>query len=570
MLVDPKILHAQIRASFDSQLPQAIHDATGELVERIVESQVAHELAPYAGDWLEKAQNSKPKLSQTVEGSPQAPRGLLYDPFTALDQMGYRERPSALTFRTLREMRLRCPPVAAVVQTRMNQMSAFAEPQADEHSMGFKIVLRDKHAAMTPELEREADAIEKWILRSGNPDIKIKRPRFNKLIRQMTDDTLTYDQMTTEIIPDRRGLPSYWRALDASTIRISDDLDETDETDDSIQYVQIYDDTIIAEFTDEQLLFGVRNPRTDIRLAGYGTSELELLIIIVTSLLNGIAYNSKFFSQGSVAKGMINFKGAIPDKELAAFRRNWYAMITGVDNAWRTPIVNSDEVQWVNMHTSNRDMEFANWIDWLLKVTCSIFQIAPEEIGFQFGNSGGGSSLNEGNQEQKLKYSRDKGLVPLARFMADEIDREVIERLDDRFCLRFVGINAMSPGEAIELIAKEVKSIKTVNEARAERDMDPIEGGDIILDSNFIQYLQGMQGGEDEGGDGLDARGLDEGNEPDDYGEDGPDDADDPGEPEGGGPGDQKDLNADGEIHSDAKVQKSLRGPRILNLEIDL
>lgn len=518
LLPRPEEIQALISKSVESRLPQAIHDATGELIERLVEAQIHHHLMPVLGPSgmpgiMEKAEGARSaaQLSQRVAD----PKGLLFDPFSALDQMGFREKPTAITFNTLREMANRVPPYVAILFTRLNQMAALAEPQADEHSLGYKIVLADKRAKMTPELEARADWITRWVKACGDPKLKVKRDKFGTWMRKSVADSLIFDQLTTEIIPfTRSGAPAYIRAIDASTIRIADTLDELDLVDDSIQWVQVYENTVIAEFTDEEMIFGVRNPRSDIRYAGYGTSELERLIVIVTALLWGIDYNAKFFSQGSVAKGMINFKGAVPEKELINFRRQWYSMLSGVQNAWRTPIVNAEDVQWLNMHTSNRDMEFANWIDWLLKVVCGVCQIAPEEIGFQFGNGGQSSTMNEGNQEHKLKYSRDKGLVPLAKFVAEQLNEKVISRLDDRFVLEFAGINARSAEELIDLHTKEVQYAKTLNEVRASRDLPPLPGGDVVLNPVYAQMAQmaaGAAGGgeDDPNAPGADNPGLD-------------------------------------------------------------
>lgn len=489
-LVKPEQIKALIAASFESTLPKAVHEATGELVERIVEAQIHQALGPMFST-LSKAENDRGgKLSQSVA---EDPKGLLYDPFTSMDQLGFRERPSALTYRMLQEMARRVSPYTAIVQTRINQIAAFADPQLDEHSLGFKIKLKDRNVPLTGALQKRADEISRMITQCGMPELKIKRDKFNAFLRKGVKDSLILDQWTVECIPQKRSDDlAYWRTLDAATMRISDTLDEVDYLDESIQYVQVYDDTIIAEFTEEELIFGVRNPSSDIRCSGYGTSELELLISVVTSLLNGVAYNSSFFTQGSVAKGLINFKGAVPEKELQSFRRSWYAMISGLANAWRTPIVNAEDVQYLNMQASNKDMEWSNFIDWLLKVTCSVCQIAPEEIGFQFGNSGQSSSMSEGSQEIKLKFSKDKGLVPLARFVTEQMNDKIVSRIDDRFRMEFAGINARTAEELIELHTKEVSTVKTVDEIRKERGEDPLPDGlgEVILNPVWLQFAQ--------------------------------------------------------------------------------
>ena len=45
----------------------------------------------------------------------------------------------------------------------------------------------------------------------------------------------------------------------------------------------------------------------------------------------------------------------------------------------------------------------------------------------------------------------------------------------------------------------QVKTYKTVNEVRKEKDMEPIEGGDTLLDPVFAQGKMGEAGGMGEG-----------------------------------------------------------------------
>ncbi|MFO7970338.1 MAG: hypothetical protein R6U40_01155, partial [Desulfobacterales bacterium] len=153
--------------------------------------------------------------------------------------------------------------------------------------------------------------METLITRTGVTKHPRGRDNFETFLRKITWDSLVYDQMAFEVVENKKGEPCEWYAVDAGTMRLADTastyLDESLE--DAVRFVQIYDGQVIAEFTQNELCFGVRNPRTDIRLFGYGVSELEMLIPTVTSLLWGFEYNQRFFSQGSTPKGVINFKG---------------------------------------------------------------------------------------------------------------------------------------------------------------------------------------------------------------------------------------------------------------------
>ena len=98
----------------------------------------------------------------------------------------------------------------------------------------------------------------------------------------------------------------------------------------------------------------------------------------------------------------------------------WYAQISSVQNAWKTPILNSDDIQWVSMHSANREMEYAAWMDWLTKPICAVFGIDPVEINFIFGGggSGGGSAMFDRRPyAAEVTESKDKGLRALLTHM---------------------------------------------------------------------------------------------------------------------------------------------------------
>ncbi len=62
-------------------------------------------------------------------------------------------------------------------------------------------------------------------------------------------------------------------------------------------------------------------------------------------------------------------------------------MLAGVGNAWKTPILNADDgVEWVSMQSNNRDMEYNEWMNFLLKLACAMFLMDPAEVNFKFGS----------------------------------------------------------------------------------------------------------------------------------------------------------------------------------------
>lgn len=436
------------------------------------------------------------------------PKTLFWDPFAIIEQLGYKERPTAISYGTLKSMVYKTPIVHAIIQTRIQQMAAFCQPSRDRYEMGFRIKVRDSHKEPTPAERKWIQQSETLIQRTGVTDNPRGRDTFERFVRKLMWDSMVYDQMAFEIVPNMRGEPAEWYAVDASTIRLADTASTylNEDNPQAVRYVQIYDGMIISEYSQEEMAFGVRNPRTDIRLFGYGVAELEMLMNVITAILFAWEYNQKNFSQGSSQKGILNFKGAIPERQLKAFRRHWYQMISGVENAWRTPITNAEDLQWISMQNSNRDMEFNSFFDFLIKIACAIFTIDPTEINFKYGNTGQRGGMQEANNKEKVTESKERGLRPLLRFLEGQLNHHIIWPLNENFEFKFVGLDAKTRDEIADLNTKLVKTIRTVDELRAEDNLPPLPDGkgEVILDSTWLQFSsakdQAAQGGGMPGG----------------------------------------------------------------------
>lgn len=423
------------------------------------------------------------------------PRGLLFDPFALIDQLGYRDRATGLTYNTLREMAKRVPTVTGITQTRLTQVSAFSQRQTDLREPGFAIALRDHKAHPTRQDKIRQRQLEDWILGTGSR-WHAGRDDFKTFLRKITRDALDLDQCCFEVVPNRKGVPAEFYAIDGATVRLADVPPSAESYQDpnQVKYVQVYDEIIITEWSAEELCFGVRNPRTDIRTNGYGFSELEMLINTITATLWAFEYNKRAFSQGTLVNGVMNFKGAVADRKVDAFRRQWKMMISGVGNSHRVPMTNVEELQWIDFQKNNRDMEYNAWMDFLIKVTCAVYQFDPAEINFVYGNTGQSSQMFQAPTEQKLQSSKDRGLRPLLKDIARWINIHLIWPIDPYMEFRFMGLDTKSSQEAIDQSKKESEFMKTVDELRAENDMDPLPNGkgEIILNTVWLQNAQAM------------------------------------------------------------------------------
>lgn len=452
------------------------------------------------------SEDTAEKAPVPTEPATDDPQSLFWDPFAIIEQLGYKEKPSQISYGTLKAMVYRTPVIGSIIQTRVHQVAAFGKPAASRYDLGFRIKLRDSKKTPSQADQDFMQQMQTLIMRTGVTENPRGRDNFKTFLIKTIWDSLVYDQYAFEVVPNRKGQPAEWYAVDAATIRHADMattyLNEEDSQ--ATKYVQIYDGMVISEYNQEEMCLGIRNPRSDIRLYGYGVSELEMMMKAVTSLLWGWEYNERAFSQGSVHKGILNFKGAIPDKQMRAFRRHWYQMLSGVQNSWRTPITNADDLQWISMHSNNRDMEYNAWMDFLIKICSSFYLMDPSEVNFKYGNTGQRGAMSEESQKEKILESKERGLRPLLEHIASNINQYIIWPINEAFEFEFVGLDARTREEMAQLNATRVKTTKTINELRAEDDEPPLPDGmgDIILDPTFMQVwnqkqaqAQGDEGG---------------------------------------------------------------------------
>ena len=443
-----------------------------------------------------------------VKGVPSEDLKAYYEnPIRMASAMNYKDKPSSLSYNILYQMSVKNSVIAAVINTRVNQVSTFTKPKRfSTDGIGFEVRLRDPQAVPTEEQQEVIKSLEMFLENCGYKNDN-DTDDFDTFIRKIVRDSLTYDQACFEVVPDRKGKPAQILAVDASTIRAASE-DYQDNTiwsknppkkNEKVSWVQVIDGTVVSWFTANEMAFGVRNPRSNINLQPYGFSELEQLIQQITSHLYAEEYNSKFFSQGGTTKGIINIKSdpnGIGNKEqLDSFKRQWRAQVNGMAGAWKTPVLQVPQgIEYINVSQSNRDMEFNQWMNYLINIVCAVYAIDPAEINFaNNGGAAGQSSVFESSQEQKLKNSKDKGLKPLLRFVETIINKFVISRFSAEYVFSFTGLDEKSEEEKAELEAKQSKVWKTVNEIRKEHGEKPIDDGDVILDASWINYHQQTQ-----------------------------------------------------------------------------
>lgn len=429
----------------------------------------------------------------------------------------YYEPPGNFGFDMMRAMVDQTPILSAVIMTRQRQVKRFCRVQESGKGPGFSVKLKDKAAKLGEQEQKSIQLLEGFFTNCGweaNPRQRkrLRRDNFSTFMMKQVRDSLILDSapIETEWKRDRRlGIDGFY-AVDGATIRLCNE--EGYQGDDEIFALQVVQGNLRAAYTYDDLIYEPRNPRTDVLVGGYGMSETELLVKVVTGLLNAMTYNMKFFDSNQIPKGMLHLSGDYSESDLNAFKRYWNAMVKGVNNAWALPVMVSknqeSKAAFEKFGVDIDDVMFAKWMTFLTAIVCAIYGIAPDEINFESFSAGNTSALSGSDTEEKLINSKDKGLRPLLTHFEDVFSDYIVAEFGDKYVFRWTGLDEMTPEQAWN----EEQALSTWNEARKARGQDEIKDpvlGNAPLNQNLMGlYMQTQQPSPDAGDQGGDAGGL--------------------------------------------------------------
>ena len=563
------------------QIRKAANDLANDFVQRALPILLDdHTLGGWSVDDVLKA--AQTGSGAALKGA--VPEGAAFrfdplDPMLVMPPEGQTTHPGTygVAFETLRRM-ARHPIVSAVISKRVNQVAEFATPQPDNYSLGYRVVQRDRSKIATKASKRRAQEISEWLETCGDTRISGKLYTFETFLREITRDSLIFDQACAEIVPTKDGKDiAGFFAVDAGTIRRAR-LTEAEKKQGHREvhhgetaFVQVLNNQVMARFDSERLLFGVRRPRTDVKINGYGFPELEEVVATLGRIISAELYNAANFTNGNHTAGLIAIMARMDPKTWKAFAADFRARMQGPSNAHKTMVLQLDptakeDIKSVNLQNNNKEMEFMQWLGFLFKLLLAVYQMDPAEVNFVFGNEGQTSTMSQGGPAQRILASREGGLRPLLRAVQTWVNAAIVRRYDPDYELEFVGLDAEDEKARIESDSKAVKTYKTVNEVRAGHDMEKLDdpAADMLLDPTYVSASQQAAAAQQQGAPEQGAPGG-EGAPGDD--EDAPDEGGEQGGDFGFGPEDEPDEEIDfGDLFG--KVAKGFVGVRSIGGEV--
>lgn len=370
-------------------------------LDKIIESQVEAQTTKLGKTITEHLDSQMTKAASAV--APSQPKVMRYqvDPLNQNSLYNRKKPDSSVPFEVLRKFSIQHEISRAAINYRKRQLSR----------LDWDIVTASEdQTTLNPTDVATVKLFFKNIGGAGN--------KYRKFINRLVEDLLVLDAIALYNQRTNGGQLYTILPIDAATIRLRVDQSGNTPLPPEAAYKQVIRGQVVAEFTTDEMIYDMMNPRTN---SPYGLAPLESLMIIVSSSLKAGLWNLSYLTDGNIPEGFFGVPKEWTPQMIKDFQANWDAVMAG-DEAATAKLKFTPEGSYTPAKKQS-DMAWEQFNDWLMKVTCALFDVQPSEIGFHPNKGGLGGA---GMAQQASTTSDEKGLEPLAQFV-EEIFTEVIQ-----------------------------------------------------------------------------------------------------------------------------------------------
>ena len=238
--------------------------------------------------------------------------------------------------------------------------------------------------------------------------------------------------------------------------------------------------------TKDDIAFVGYYPSDVLHFPGIGWNGRRGLSVISSAARNSVGnalsadrFCSKYFSQGIIAPGYLQFPQKLTQDQWEMIRDYWLKNIAGYENLHLPPIV-TEGGEFKNLNMKADDVQLLQTRKFQVLDIARIFGVPPHMIGAQETTTSWGTGV----EQQSIGFVRYT-LRPHLTRMEQELNRKLF-RSHRHFCefnvdgLLRGDVKARNEANQIALGGNQQPGWKTINEIRHADGLPPIDGGDTL------------------------------------------------------------------------------------------
>lgn len=247
------------------------------------------------------------------------------------------------------------------------------------------------------------------------------------------------------------------------------------------RYFFVPEGTVRATLSNEDMVYMVANPSTTTSL---GISPILVLITIIESELQALEYNRRQV-MGAAPDGVLNIGESAGPDDVQKAQSRFQSEIFGqgamaIIGGYKAP-------SFMPFRSTNRDMQFREWEDLLIRCIAVVLGLAPMDLGITF-------DVNRSTADQSAQNTEDRGLRPLMSLFQQYMTREIVwdksfggKAANLQFAFKSLNLDESMSKASINKIAMPGIGWKSVNEARQTDGRPPI--GDPTDEANLFNAI---------------------------------------------------------------------------------
>lgn len=234
---------------------------------------------------------------------------------------------------------------------------------------------------------------------------------FRSWVEPIVEDVLVLDAGVIEKERTYGGDLVAMHPVDGATIKVSATWDGT--KDNVPRYWWAPTPTYEVPFLNEDLVYIMANPRT---YSVLGLSPLETLKMTIDAELGAHQYNTRQVQQAA-PDGLFDLGEGARAEQVDAFKAYWEAEVAG--RGALGFLGGTKGANFIKFRDTNREMQYDEWLKYLVRKICAVFLISPQDIGLTF-------DINRSEGQVQQEMTEDQGLRPLLALVQDYFTREIV------------------------------------------------------------------------------------------------------------------------------------------------
>jgi hypothetical protein len=385
-----------------------------------------------------------------------------------------------------------------IIGMRVDDIMRYSDLSTHLWKPGWRIDARDADAKPTDSHKKNVQEAQEFLLNSAM-DLGVTKARdrdqnflrgFRGFLAASVRDSLTFDAIAVWTNMSNDGKVKAYASLPAGNIRLAT---RAGYEGNAKKFAVAVDDggRVIQAFTRDELTFYVRNPRNDSDTFGYGYSECEIALRLISGFQNALDLNCGIFDKSAIAAGILTISGnSVTQRQLDLVNRLLTNMKKGITKAWALPVMGlSDGAKLELLDLSKmkgNEAYYKEFMNMLAGALCTIYRFPVRRLGYRI--SGGSHDARPmPDATAPAIDENDPGLAPLLGHIETLINEYLIWSRWPTLQFCFCG---KSPAEdAREYEARSLA--KTYAEKRKEAGLDPLEK-EAPSDLKWFAELMGL------------------------------------------------------------------------------